>query len=328
MDDALAEWVAEATERMDRLIRDDIAVSGDPFLTATATHLLDAGGKRLRPLLVLLAAQYGDRERPGVVPAAAVVELVHLASLHHDDVVDRSATRRGVDSVNRRWGNHTAVLVGDYLVARAAMLGAALGRESVADQAHTLTRLVRGQLREATGATAGQDPEQHYLEVVADKTASLFALAARLGARAGGAPPAVTRALGDYGEALGIAFQLADDLLDLSAKPEHADLRSGVHTMPVLRALRERGSDAARLRRILARGPVHDPGERATAAALLLRSAAVATTRAEVERYADRAGAALRAIPPSAATEALADLSRRVVARVVARAPVEQLFGR
>ncbi|MEU4244424.1 polyprenyl synthetase family protein [Actinoplanes sp. NPDC026619] len=313
--DDLAGWLDVAAKRMDQVLREAVHASGDPFLTAASTHLLDAGGKRLRPRLVLLAAQYGERNRPGVPRAAAVVELIHVASLYHDDVADAAATRRGVPSANSRWGERTAVLVGDWLAARAALLGATLGRDSVADQAHTLTRLVRGQMREA----AGHDSEQHYLEVVADKTASLFALAARLGARAAGAPAATVQALGEYGEALGIAFQLADDLLDLHS-PSLPDLRSGVHTLPVLRALRERGGHATQLRQLLADGPVRDPAARAAAAALLRRSSAIDSTRAEIERYTHRAEAALRSVPPNGAAEPLTDLCRSVAARGEAEA--------
>ncbi|GAA1021858.1 geranylgeranyl pyrophosphate synthase [Acrocarpospora pleiomorpha] len=336
-DDVLADWTRRSLAAVDDLLRATLHSPGDPFLTTVATHLLAAGGKRVRPAIVLLAARFGDPgyDRPAVVRAAAAVELMHVASLYHDDVMDEATTRRGVPSVNVRWGNRVAILAGDYLVAKAAELAAPLGTGAVEEQARMLTRLVTGQLRETVGAGPRSDPERYYLSVIADKTAALFALAARLGARASGAPDDVTTALGTYGEALGIAFQLSDDVLDVTrtsgqtGKPAGADLRQGVATLPVLRALRRRkpirkdltrtGKDSALLRKMLASGPITDAGELATAARLLSRSPGVAQTRTEAERYANQANQAkqaLRSLPASVARDALDGLCDHIVSRL------------
>ncbi|GAA3800775.1 polyprenyl synthetase family protein [Sphaerisporangium flaviroseum] len=320
-DDALAAWMHRSLAGVEALLRTTVHHPGDPFLSTVATHLLAAGGKRIRPALVLLAARFGDPDRPTVLRAAAAVELMHVASLYHDDVMDEAATRRGVPSVNARWSNRVAILAGDYLVAKAAELAAPLGAEAVEEQARMLTRLVTGQLRETVGAGRHADPERYYMGVIADKTAALFTLAARLGAHASGASAEATDALGAYGEALGIAFQLADDVLDLTepslraGKPANADLRQGVATLPLLRAVRGRGRGSARLRKLLASGPIRDADKLATAARLLRRSPGLAETRAEVERYASRAGQALLRLPASPARETLTTMCDHIVSR-------------
>jgi heptaprenyl diphosphate synthase len=321
-DDALAAWTRRSLDGVESLLRSTLHSPGDPFLTTVATHLLAAGGKRLRPMLVLLAARFGDPDRPAVLRAAAAVELTHVASLYHDDVMDEASTRRGVPSVNAQWSNRVAILAGDYLVAKAAELAAPLGTAAIEEQVRMLARLVTGQLRETVGAGRDTDPERYYMSVIADKTAALFALAARLGARAAGAGEEAVEALGTYGEALGIAFQLSDDVLDITqpsaraGKPANADLREGVATLPVLRAMRGRGRGSARLRKMLAAGPIKNAGERATAARLLRRSPGFAETRTELERYADQARGALLTLPPSPAREALRELCDHVVSRV------------
>ncbi|MFC4585309.1 polyprenyl synthetase family protein [Sphaerisporangium corydalis] len=327
-DDTLAAWTRRSLDAVEDLLRTTLDTPGDPFLTTVATHLLAAGGKRVRPTLVLLAARFGDPDRPEVVRAAAAVELMHVASLYHDDVMDEAATRRGVPSINAKWGNRVAILAGDYLVARAAELAAPLGAAAAEEQARMLTRLVTGQLRETVGAGPDADPERYYMSVIADKTAALFTLATRLGAHAAGAPAGHLEALGAYGEALGIAFQLADDVLDVTqptaraGKPANADLRQGVATLPVLRALRVRGrgqgrlrNRPARLRRMLAGGPITDAGDLATVTRLLQRSPGLAEARTEVERYADRARRALLPLPASPARDALADMCDQLISR-------------
>ncbi|MDH2427131.1 polyprenyl synthetase family protein [Sphaerisporangium sp. TRM90804] len=215
-DPALAAWMDDSLTAVDTLLRSTLDSPDDPFLTDVATHLLNAGGKRLRPALALLASRSGHPGRPGVIRAAAAVELMHVASLYHDDVMDEAPTRRGVASVNTLWGNRVAILAGDYLVAKAAQLVAPLGTAATDEQARMLARLVAGQLHETEGADRGSDHERHYMTVIADKTAALFTLSTRLGAHASGAPPEAIEALGAYGESLGVAFQLSDDILDLS----------------------------------------------------------------------------------------------------------------
>ena len=218
-------------------------VSRTRYVTEAASHLLAAGGKRFRPLLVLLAAEAGPRpESPEVIDAACVVELTHVGSLYHDDVMDEAALRRGADSANARWDNHVAILTGDFLFAKSSELTAGLGPEAVRIQAETFARLVEGQILETVPPGEGEDPLAHYLDVVAGKTGSLIATSARYGARFSGAPAAVEEALTAYGEIVGSAFQLSDDILDIASETDESgktpgtDLREGVPTLPVLMA--------------------------------------------------------------------------------------------
>ncbi|SCF67230.1 heptaprenyl diphosphate synthase [Streptomyces sp. Ncost-T6T-2b] len=187
------------------------------FITDAAQHLLRAGGKRFRPLLVMLASQFGDPDAPGVVPSAVVVELTHLATLYHDDVMDEADVRRGVPSANTRWGNSVAVLTGDFLFARASHILADLGPEAVRIQAEAFERLVTGQILETAGPRDGRDPVDHYLDVLSGKTGSLVAVSGRFGAMMSGADERTVDVLTQYGERLGIAFQLADDVLDIAS---------------------------------------------------------------------------------------------------------------
>lgn len=218
----------------------DAVAHSDGLADSASRHLVNAGGKRLRPLLALLCAELGDGARPEVVEAAVVVELTHLASLYHDDVMDSAPVRRGAPSAHAVWGNSVAILIGDLLFARAASTVAALGPEAVLIQARTFERLCLGQLHETTGPSENDDPVEHYLEVLADKTASLLSTSARLGAMFGGCDDEVVAVVAEYGEKLGVAFQLADDVLDLassgaeSGKTPGTDLREKVPTMPAL----------------------------------------------------------------------------------------------
>ncbi|MFS8477849.1 MAG: polyprenyl synthetase family protein [Micromonosporaceae bacterium] len=290
--------------------------SADPFVTEAARHLVDAGGKRLRPLLVVLAAHLGDPEAPEVVRSAVVMELTHLATLYHDDVMDEAQVRRGAPTANRRWSNSVAILVGDYLFARAADLAADLGTEAVRIQARTFTRLVQGQLAETVGPRPGDDPVAHYLRVIADKTASLIATCARFGAMFGNAPPEVVEAVAGYGETMGIAFQLSDDLLDIASDSEQSgktpgtDLREGVRTLPVLYALASDEADSAsvRLREILAAGAVTDEALLAEALGLLRESAALKRARETARAYAEDARARLTSLPDVPTRRALEQL--------------------
>ncbi|MDR0595027.1 MAG: polyprenyl synthetase family protein, partial [Bifidobacteriaceae bacterium] len=217
------------------------AVSSPDQLVADASaHLLRSGGKRLRPLLVLLAAQLGRGVNDQVVDAAVVVELTHLASLYHDDVMDDAPLRRGAPSAHQVYGPSLAILTGDLLFAKASQIVAGLGPEMVRLQAETFERLCLGQIHETAGPGASDDPIAFHLQVLADKTGALIAASAHFGALLGGAAPAAAAAVVAYGEAAGVAFQLADDLLDLTApsavsgKTPGTDLREGVPTMPVL----------------------------------------------------------------------------------------------
>ncbi len=294
--------------------------SGDAFVAETARHLVTAGGKRFRPLVVLLAASFGDIEAPEVIAAAAVVELTHLATLYHDDVMDDALVRRGAVSANARWTNTVAILTGDFLFARASDVLADLGPAAVRIQAHTFERLVMGQIHETVGAPTGTDLVEHYLAVVAEKTGSLIATAGRFGAMFGGADPAIVETLTSYGQIIGVAFQLSDDLLDItspateSGKTPGTDLREGVPTLPVLYALA--GDDPAeeRLRELIAK-PLEDDTLHAEALALLRRSPATERARETLRAYAGQARDLLRPLPDVPGRTALESLADFVVAR-------------
>ena len=229
----------EGLAAVESMLRDEVK-SADAFVNEAAVHLVAAGGKRFRPLVTLLASHLGDPAAPGVVPAAVVVELTHLATLYHDDVMDEALLRRGAPSANSRWGNSLAILTGDFLFARASDILADLGPEAVRLQARTFERLVHGQIRETIGPADSEDPVEHYLRVLADKTGSLIGTSARFGALLSGAGSAETELLTQWGERIGVAFQLSDDLLDVvsdateSGKVPGTDLREGVPTLPVL----------------------------------------------------------------------------------------------
>jgi heptaprenyl diphosphate synthase len=289
--------------------------SGDPLVAEVAGHLLGAGGKRFRPLLVAMAAHFGDPEVEAVSEAAVVVELTHLATLYHDDVMDEAVVRRGAPSANSRWGNSIAILIGDFLFARAADVAARLGPEAVRIQAETFARLVHGQIAETVGPR-DTDPVDHYLRVIEAKTGSLIATSARFGALFAGAGAAHVDALANYGELMGIAFQLSDDLLDIasdstqSGKTPGTDLREGVPTLPVLYALAsdDRAPNEVRLRTILSAGPVTDPDLHCEALGLLRQSDALKRARETVRGYAEQARTQLAGLPDVSARSALESL--------------------
>jgi len=318
-DPVLEAQLASSLASVEQLLADTVK-SADPFVSEVARHLVEAGGKRFRPLLVLLAAHFGDPEAPGVVPAAVVVELTHLATLYHDDVMDEAPLRRGAPSANARWDNTVAILTGDFLFARASDLLADLGPQAVRIQARTFERLVTGQIRETVGPTDGQDRLDHYLSVLADKTGALIATSGRFGAMLAGADEQTVDVLARFGERIGIAFQLADDLLDVesesadSGKTPGTDLREGVPTLSVLHALRSTDPADARLRDLLSR-PLTDDTEHAAALELLRQHPAMESARAEVRRWADDARAVLAPLPDVPARAALVRLCDAVVDR-------------
>jgi heptaprenyl diphosphate synthase len=302
----------------------DATRSEVPFITEAAQHLVRAGGKRFRPLLALLAARFGDPYAPGVVPAAVVVELTHLATLYHDDVMDEADVRRGVPSANNRWDNSVAVLTGDFLFARASHILADLGPEAVRIQAEAFERLVTGQILETAGPRDGRDPVAHYLDVIGGKTGSLIAVAGRFGAMMSGADETVVTVLTQYGEQLGIAFQLADDVLDIasdsheSGKTPGTDLREGIPTLPVLR-LRERAErlgdpDDLALCELLA-SDLSDDGRHREALTRLRAHPALEQARKDTVRYAEDARATLDPLPECDAKSALVELCDAVVHR-------------
>jgi heptaprenyl diphosphate synthase len=295
------------------------ASSPSPYVTEAARHLLAAGGKRFRPLLVLLAAEAGpDPGNADVVTAACIVEITHVGSLYHDDVMDEAALRRGEDSANARWDNHVAILTGDWLFAKSSELTATLGRDAVAIQAATFTRLVEGQILE--GVEPPGDPLQHYLDVVAGKTGSLIATSARYGARFAGAPPEVEEALTAYGEIVGSAFQLSDDILDIasdsdeSGKTPGTDLREGVPTLPSLMALASTDPADARLHELL-RADLSDDDLHAEALGLLRKHPAIDQARAYVVARAQEAKSLLAVLPEGPVRTALEDFADVVAVR-------------
>jgi heptaprenyl diphosphate synthase len=292
-----------------------------PFVTEAARHLLEAGGKRFRPLLVLLAAEAGSHPHvDDVITAACVVELTHLASLYHDDVMDEAALRRGADSANARWDNHVAILTGDFLFSKSSELTAELGADAVRIQAQTFSRLVEGQILETRKPEPDEDPLEHYLDVVAGKTGSLIATSARYGAIFGGASPEVTAALTAYGEIVGSAFQLSDDILDVASDSEESgktpgtDLREGVPTLPVLMAQASTNPADARLLELLT-ADLTDDGLHAETLALLRAHPAMAQAREYVVARAAEAKALLVALPEGPVRSALEDFADLVAFR-------------
>ena len=285
------------------------------LLDETSAYLIDAGGKRFRATLVLLAAQFGNARDERVVPAAVAIELTHVATLYHDDVMDEADVRRGSPSANSRWGNSVAILTGDYLFACASKMLADLGPDAVRIQAETFCRVVAGQIAETIGPRPGQDPLEHYMSVVTEKTASLIATAGHFGALFAGAPAAVTARIAPACAALGVAFQLSDDILDVSSetgqsgKTPGTDLREGVKTLPVLHALRSASPDDARLVDLLA-GDLTDEAARAETLALLRAHPAMEMAKADLRHWADLARTeilALPDVPAKAAFEAMCD---------------------
>ena len=322
-DAALAEQLRSGLADVESLLVSRLE-TGEEFLSEVALHLVTAGGKRFRPLVALLCGALGpepDRER--LVKAAAVCEMIHLATLYHDDVMDEADTRRGVESANSRWTNSVAILAGDFLFAHASMLLAELGRDAVGLIARTFAELVTGQMRETVGAegTAGTpETSEHYLTVVWEKTGSLIAAAAEFGGRYSGADDEQIGRLRVLGDTIGVAFQIADDVIDIasetlaSGKTPGTDLREGVHTLPVLYALEERSPTGDRLRELLVR-PLSDDAEVAEALELLRGSEGMRRARATLDDYVARADAELDALPAGPANEALRRLVRFTVER-------------
>jgi heptaprenyl diphosphate synthase len=320
LDPNLAEVVDSGLVRVEELLRREVSGQYD-FVTETALHLMEAGGKRFRPLFTLLAGQIGPRaDSPDVVIAAAVVELIHLATLYHDDVMDSATMRRGAPSANARWDNSVAILTGDYLFAHASRLVADLGPEAVRIIADTFAELVTGQMRETRGPRAGEDPVKHYLTVVAEKTGSLIATAARYGAMFAGCPPEQVAALRRFGEIIGTSFQVSDDVIDIASPPEDSgktpgtDLREGVATLPMLYAAQQSGPGAERLRALLA-APITDDGLVTEALELLRASDGLERSRDMLRKQAAQARDELSALPDCSARDALASLTVFVVDR-------------
>ena len=291
-----------------------------PFVDETAHHLVAAGGKRLRPLVTLLTAQYGDSNADGVIAAAVACEITHLATLYHDDVMDEAPLRRGVESANMRWGNTIAILTGDFLFAKSSDLLADLGPAAVRLQARTFERLVIGQIMETQGPNPGQDPLEHYLKVVADKTGSLIAASARYGGMISKAPAEITDTVTIFGEKIGVAFQLADDVIDIasesnqSGKTPGTDLREGVPTLVTLNVMKSTDSADADLKQLLS-APIEDEATVQQVLVALRNHKALDQSRQQLIQVAKEARGALGPLPINDATGALMSLCDAVIDR-------------
>ena len=323
-DAVLGPEVSTALARVEKQLRAAIAHS-DPFADATSRHLVEAGGKRIRPLLTILAAQLGNGAVPDVVQAAVVVELTHLATLYHDDVMDSAPYRRGAPTAHEVWGNQVAILAGDLIFARSSLLVSQLGPEAVGIQARTFERLCLGQLHETVGPREDEDPVEHYLSVIADKTASLIATSGQLGAMFSGAGEQAVNVMLEYGEKVGVAFQLADDVIDVtglkdkSGKTPGTDLREGVPTLPVL-LLRKAAADGdASAASVLALVEADLTSDEALAEAVAALRAHPVTARAWsiAGEWADAAKASLDPLPESTVKFALTAFAEAVVDREV-----------
>lgn len=322
--DDLTGRLAEVETRLVDTVR-----NSDVLVEEASRHLIDAGGKRIRPTLLMLAARLGDADLPEVrerlVDGAVVVELTHQATLYHDDVMDTAPVRRGVPAAQQVWGNNIAILTGDLLLSRASALAARLGSELVRIQSETFERLCMGQIHETLGPRAGEDPVEHYISVLADKTGSLIATAGRYGAMIAGAGPEAVDIMVDYGEKVGVAFQIADDVIDLrsdgavSGKTPGTDLRDGVATMPVLLVRARAAADPADARArdtvALLDGDLSSDGSLARAVGAMRADPALEQAARIAQDWAEQAVAALDPLPEGAVKDALRSFARAVVAR-------------
>ena len=300
------------------------AVRADSDLLAeTSSYLLAAGGKRFRPVLVLLSGYFGDSADPRLIPGSVAIELVHLATLYHDDVIDEADARRGIPSVNARWDNTVAILTGDYLFARASEISTELGTDVCALLARTIATLCDGQIREVEAAGRVEQTKAAYLEIIRRKTGALIATSCRLGGILSDASSEHVDVLEEFGEALGMAFQLSDDIMDVSSSEQElgkepgVDMKEGVYTFPVLQALSE-GEHGGELADILRQGPPE--GERLERALRIVRSPeSLEPARAAVAAEVDRARQLGLRLPDGPARAALIALAEFLAARCGAR---------
>jgi heptaprenyl diphosphate synthase len=317
VDEALAERVTALLEQVEARLA-QAAEAETAFVTEAAQHIINAGGKRFRPLLVVLAALLGEAGDDQIVRAALVMELTHVASLYHDDVMDEALVRRGAPSANQRWDNTVAILVGDFLFARASTIVATLGTEYVDLQARTFARLVQGQIAETCGPQATEDKLAHYLQVVADKTGSLIAASTAFGGMVAGLGDRELAALAAYGEEIGVVFQLSDDIIDIasdtSGKTPGTDLRAGVPTLPTLLVRGSSDPADARLLELLD-ADLSDDADLAEALGLLRAHAAMDEARDVIRQRAEVARGHLVPLPDGPAKDALATLCDAVISR-------------
>jgi heptaprenyl diphosphate synthase len=320
-DRALLNSLEAGLELVEEKLR-EATFHADRIAGAASRHLVDAGGKRVRPTLVLLAAQLGNPKAQQVLEAAVVVELTHLATLYHDDVMDDAPTRRGVPTAQMKWGNSVAILTGDLLFARASQVGSHLGQASLTLQADTFERLCLGQLHETIGPAENEDAISHYIQVLADKTGSLISASARLGIMLSGAPAELEEPMRVFGEKVGVAFQLIDDVIDISeagpsGKTPGTDLRAGVPTLPVL-LLRRRaaaGDQSAAELVSLIDGGLEDEAKLSEALTGLRELGLGDEAYLEAKRWADEAVEAIQVLPAGSVKNALEQFAQAVIDR-------------
>ncbi|MCO6393959.1 polyprenyl synthetase family protein [Corynebacterium sp. MC-17D] len=319
-DDALTERVTQGMGEVETLLRERLQ-QGEAFITDKVMHLAAAGGKRFRPLVALLCSEFGPN--PGatnVIKGATITEMVHLATLYHDDVMDEAEKRRGVDSANMRWSNTVAILAGDILFAHASRLMSEIDTATVAHFADTFQGLVTGQMRETVGAQ-GEDPVEHYLKVIDGKTAVLIASAAHLGSLHAGASRDIVESCSRMGNAIGMIFQIVDDIIDIfsdsaqSGKTPGTDLREGVFTLPVLYALEEDSPAGEALRGLLT-GPLDNDADVERAIALLRQTQGRQRSLDTVQEYLDIVERELDFLPDGPANQALRQVSAYAIERV------------
>ena len=322
-DDALNTRLNTGLEAVEELLITELS-RGESFLTDKVTHLAKAGGKRFRPMMALLCSEFGPN--PGaenVIRGAAATEMVHLATLYHDDVMDEAERRRGVESANTRWTNTVAILAGDILFAHASRQMSLMDLDTVAHFADTFSELVTGQMRETVGAdgAGAADPVEHYLKVIEEKTGVLISSAAYLGARHAGASDEVVARCSRIGDAVGMVFQIVDDIIDIFSDPEQSgktpgtDLREGVFTLPVLYALEEDSPAGEELRGLLT-GPLTNDADVAWALELLGQTRGRERALETVRSYVETVERELDALPEGPAREALRTMTRMTVERV------------
>ena len=318
LDKDLERQLSQGLDEVESLLSSHI--QGDyPLVVETSRHLVEAGGKRFRPLITLISSHFGNGQSKEVIAAAVVCELTHVATLYHDDVMDEAPLRRGVESANNRWGNTVAILTGDYLFSKASDLLADLGPEAVRLQAKTFERLVIGQIQETQGPKDGGDALAHYLQVVADKTGSLIATSARFGALLSDADKSIVETLTEFGEKIGIAFQLADDVIDIasdssqSGKTPGTDLKEGVPTLVTLQIMKSNRPEDQELKALLS-APMND----ATVARVipqLRQHQALKDAKRYLHTLADESKALLSTLPTGPARSALENLCVAIVDR-------------
>ncbi len=318
-DAALEADIRARLDQVEQALEKSVRVESSGLLSETSSYLIAAGGKRFRAMLVLLAGYFGDPSDPRLIGGSVSIELVHLATLYHDDVIDEADARRGAPSANTRWDNTVAILSGDFLFARASEISTELGADVCRLLARTIAILCDGQIREVDSSAKVEQPESNYLEIIRRKTASLIATSCRLGGMLSDATPEHTDILEEFGDALGMAFQLSDDIMDITAtqlelgKEPGSDLRLGVYTAPVLHALAY-DEHREELARILGHGP--PDGEFLDRALEIVRGGgSIDHARRAVTAEVGRAIALARRLPPGPAKHALEQLARFLAAR-------------